>query len=119
MKDSLCRGTQIKKEALQFQSARSEKWKFHTACIFRKWRIGLGREAKRFYARLAKMIAENRDVPVSIGSFFMRTKIKFSLLKSTLLLCIRGSRSLKKMNVDDIKDLDIDLTNKMSNIEIE
>ena len=78
---------------------------------------GMGREAKIFYTRLAEMIAEKRDVQFSVATLFIRTKISFSLLKSTLL-CIRGSRSLKKMNVD-MKDLDIDLMNKMSNIEIE
>ena len=47
---------------------------------------GMGSKAKRFYARLVKMFAENRDVPVSVATLFMRTKISSSLLKATLFV---------------------------------
>lgn len=72
---------------------------------------GMGRECKLFYKRLSEMIAEKRDIPVSQAVNYIRTKISFSLLRS-MLLCLRGSRSLKKEHYIH----DIELSNVMSTI---
>ncbi|XP_057296729.1 uncharacterized protein LOC130625645 [Hydractinia symbiolongicarpus] len=71
---------------------------------------GLGRECKRFYQRLAELIADKRGIPTSIATTFVRTKICFSLLRSTLL-CLRGSRSLRRYV--NISDIDMSLTNTL------
>ena len=52
-------------------------------------------EKKKMYKRLAQMIPEKRSIDCSIATNFVRTKISFSLLRSTLM-CVRGSRSFKR-----------------------
>ena len=74
---------------------------------------GMGRECKKFYSRLAEMIAEKRGIAVSDAATFVRTRISFSLLRSTLL-CVRGSRSTKIQQ--EISELDIQFANFASKI---
>ena len=74
---------------------------------------GMARECRAFYKRLAEMISEKRKVPTAMVTSFIRKKISFSLLRSTLL-CIRGSRSFRKEH--DL--LDMQLSNCRSDIQI-
>ena len=55
---------------------------------------GMGRECKTFYTRLCQMLAEKRKVSTQQTTDYIRTKLSFSLLRSTLL-CSRGARSFK------------------------
>ena len=68
---------------------------------------GMARECDAFYKRLAELLAEKRDLHQSIVTNWIRTRINFYLLRSTLL-CIRGSRSYK-IRHDPINDIDIKL----------
>ena len=52
----------------------------------------MGKEYQKFYSRLAQIISEQRELPQSILSNWIRTKVCFGLLKSSLL-CLRGSRT--------------------------
>ena len=45
----------------------------------------MGRECQEFYSRLVQLISEKRDLPQWISSNWIRTKVCFGLLKSTLL----------------------------------
>ena len=54
---------------------------------------GMGRECKKFYARLAEMIGYKRGTSYSIIAAWVRRKITFSLIKS-IGMCLRGSRSV-------------------------
>ena len=54
---------------------------------------GMGRECKKFYARLAEMISYKRGTSYSIIAAWVRRKITFSLIKS-IGMCLRGSRSV-------------------------
>ncbi len=74
---------------------------------------GMGRECGAFYKRLSEMIAEKRNVPVQQTTNFIRSKISFSLLRSTLL-CIRGARSLWSREPTTISD--IELSNSLSRV---
>ena len=69
---------------------------------------GMGKECKKYYSRLAEMIAEKRGIAVSDASTFFRTRISFPLLRSALL-CIRGSRSTKPMT--EFSEVDIQVAN--------
>ena len=51
----------------------------------------MGRECQKFYLCLAQMISEKRDLPQSISSNWIRAKVCFGLLKSSLL-CLRRLR---------------------------
>ena len=72
----------------------------------------MGREFQMFYKRLALMIAEKRGVRLQESTSYIRSKISFSLLRSSLL-CIRGARSIwsRELNTNDIE-----LTNAISRV---
>ena len=73
---------------------------------------GMGRECQLFYKRLGLMLAEKRSVPLQESIAYIRSKISFSLLRSSLL-CIRGSRSIwnRELNTSDIE-----LTNSLARV---
>ena len=72
----------------------------------------MSRECSYFYKRLAEKLAEKRNLSTSETMCFVRTKINFSLITS-LVLCIRGSRSSRK-DIVKIADTDIKLANELS-----
>ena len=61
---------------------------------------GMGTEAKVFYARLAEKIANKRKVDRNIIISWLRTILNYSQIRSMLMM-LRGSRSLKKINLED------------------
>ena len=67
---------------------------------------GQGYECKRFFQRVNEKLSEKRNISPSISMTYIRAKLSFSLLRSALL-CLRGSRSLKKKNVDSLVNTDI------------
>ena len=73
---------------------------------------GMSRECSYFYKRLSEKLAEKRNITISEATCFIRTKINFSLIKS-LVLCIRGSRSLRS-DESSIAETDIVLANAIS-----
>ena len=77
---------------------------------------GMSRECSFFYKRLAEKLAEKRNLSTSETMCFVRTKINFSLINS-LVLCIRGSRSVRNDTVP-IADTDIKLTNELSGVKL-
>ena len=67
---------------------------------------GMGHECKAFYQRLSELIADKRNEHLSAVSTWIRTKISFALLRSTLM-CLRGSRSRHYRAV--LSDIDMEL----------
>ena len=78
---------------------------------------GLGREATKFYARLAEMLADKRKTQYSIVSAWVKRKLSFSLIRS-VTLCLRGSRSLHHDVICNSILSDIALSEMQSKIEI-
>ena len=68
---------------------------------------GTSNECSVFLKRLMNLIAKKRNEHISTITSFMRTKINFALLRS-ILLCIRGSRSLSDRNVEPLSNIAID-----------
>ena len=66
----------------------------------------MGRERQKYYSRLAQMISEKRQLPQSISSNWIRTKVCLGLLKSTLI-CLRGSRTVCRKTVEFEIDFDV------------
>ena len=56
---------------------------------------GMGVECDRFFKRINELLSDKKQIDYGISMAFIRTKISFSLLRSSLL-AIRGSRSLKR-----------------------
>ena len=55
--------------------------------------VGMGRECKKFYARLAEMISYKRGTSYGVMAAWVRRKITFSLIKSIGII-LRESRSV-------------------------
>ena len=55
--------------------------------------VGMGREYKKFYARLAEMISYKRGTSYSVMAAWVRRKITFPLIKSIGII-LRESRSV-------------------------
>ena len=70
---------------------------------------GMGQEAEKFHKRLAQLIANKRNEQYSCVVNYMRTRLRFTLLKS-VLTSIRGVRG-KNMNerIDPISSLSFNL----------
>ena len=66
---------------------------------------GMGKESKTFFKRLTEMVAEKRNISNAIATSFIRTKLSFSFLLRSMILCIRGSRSLKRESINDDMEL--------------
>ena len=77
---------------------------------------GMGRECKTFIGQLAEKIATKRNLNTSLVISWLRTKINFMLLRS-ILICLRGSRSLKKVECRDEVEMDIVVDQKMHRIK--
>ena len=70
---------------------------------------GMGVECLRYHKRLATLIASKRGEEYASTMSFIRKKIRFSLLRSTLI-AIRGTRvKVQKFRTTPIADVDIGL----------
>ena len=72
---------------------------------------GMARKCQMFYSRLADLLAEKKKISKSIISSWIRTKLCYALQKS-LLLCLRGSRSLNR-NISNFEH-DIEVAHAIS-----
>ena len=68
----------------------------------------MGRKCQKFYSRLAQ-ISEKENLPSSISSNWIRTKVCFGLLISSLL-CLRWSRTVCRKTVEFEIDVDVSHT---------
>lgn len=60
---------------------------------------GMAQQAQCFYKRLAELMAEKKHEPKGYFTSWLRVRLSFALLRSSLL-CLRGTRSSKKKHVD-------------------
>ena len=67
---------------------------------------GMAHQCKIFYNKIAKLMAEKKGEPKGFFTAWMRVKISFALLRSSLL-CLRGTRSSKK-NYISLRNIDYD-----------
>ena len=66
---------------------------------------GMGRECHKFYARLSELIADKRKQCYSFVASWVSRKICFALINS-VCICIRGSRSIFRFNLEDSLSVD-------------
>ena len=69
----------------------------------------MGRKCQKSYSRLAQMRSEKRDLLQSILSNWIRTKVYFGLLNSSLL-CLRGLRTVSRKTAESETDVDVSHT---------
>lgn len=79
---------------------------------------GMGPEATKFHKRLAELIADKRQEKYSDVVNHIRTRLRFSLLKS-ILVALHGERGKRnKGNEAPISDLSLNLIPERSSYEI-
>ena len=77
---------------------------------------GMSIECAHFYNRLAEKISEKRNISIGKARTWVRTKLIFSLLRSTNL-CIRGSRTRKQFAHNRLADTDIQISMEEADIQ--
>ena len=78
---------------------------------------GMSVECGHFYNRMADKLSEKRNISISQGRTWVRTKISFALLRATNL-CIRGSRTKKQYAAERLSETDIQQSLVESQIEV-
>ena len=71
---------------------------------------GMGEECQRLHRRLAEILASKKGEDYSGTISWIRCKVSFAVLR-TALLCLRGSRTLKRVKANPI-DTDFELDNQ-------
>ena len=71
---------------------------------------GMGEECQRFHRRLVELLASKKGEDYSATISWIRCKVSFAVLR-TALLCLRGSRPLKRVKANLI-DTDFELDNR-------
>ena len=65
---------------------------------------GMGKAATVFYRRLADLLAEKHNAPYSSTMAWLRTRLSFALLRSSLL-CLRGWRPGNRQSMEIDRDI--------------
>jgi len=69
---------------------------------------GMAEECRRYHSRLAELLAIQKGEDYSTTIAWVRTKVSFAILRA-VLLCLTGSRTLKRKNNLDMGDADLDV----------
>ena len=69
---------------------------------------GMGRESQNFVTALAALFAEKRDELFGKTINWIRTRLSFALIRSSIL-CIRGTKTIRRPKLIDISDTDINI----------
>ena len=77
---------------------------------------GMSIETRRFYNRLADLIAEKRNIRKGEASCWLKTRLNFCLIRS-MVLCLRGTRASKNFCKDWNDTNDIKFANRISNVQ--
>ena len=70
----------------------------------------MGKEYQKIYSRLSDLLSEKRNLPKSVVANWVRLKVCFALLKSSLI-CLHGSRTIsrKALELECTVDISDDL----------
>ena len=68
---------------------------------------GMTPECQVYHKRLAELLSAKKGEDYSTTMSWIRTRISFSILR-TSLLCLRGSRSMRRVNLN-LKEMDFDI----------
>ena len=72
----------------------------------------MGRECHKFYSRLSDLLSEKRNLPKTVVANWIRSKVCFALLKSSL--CLRGSR-IVCWKISEL-ECDVDISHDLAKI---
>ena len=78
---------------------------------------GMGPECARFNKRLAELIAQKRSEPYAVIMNYIRTRLRFALLRS-ILIAVRGVRGKMNYNTENLYDVSFNLIPKVNSYEV-
>ena len=76
---------------------------------------GMAEECKRYHSRRAELLAIKKGADYSTTIAWVTTKISFAILKAALL-CLRGSRTIKRRNNIEMGEADLDIEKTQARI---
>ena len=68
---------------------------------------GIAPESQVYHKRLAELLSTKKSEDFSSTMSWIKTRISFAILR-TSLLCLRGSRSMRRVNLN-LKEMDFDI----------
>ena len=77
----------------------------------------MARQSQIFYKRMAELMAEKRGEKKGFFTAWLRCKLSFLLVKSTLL-CLRGTRS-SRTHRDDLGNTDFENVVRKSRLDVD
>ena len=77
---------------------------------------GCGSEAEQFQKRIATLLVSKRDIPYSDAMSYVRRRLRFSILRTTLI-AIRGFRGTHPKKPSPQDEIDLNLLPKASRYE--
>ena len=110
-----CRHEQEKKRQYNNRILQVEKGSF-SPLIF-STSGGMGPESTRFHKRIAELLSVKRGESYAEIMNFIRTRIRFSILKSTLI-AVRGERGKIKDSAGSISDISLNLIPERTTYEV-
>ena len=79
---------------------------------------GMGPECTKYHKRIAELISNKRGESYPDTMNYLRTRLRFALLKSTLI-AVRGERGRRRRTVDTpVSDLSLNLIPERSTYEV-
>ena len=69
---------------------------------------GMAEECRQYHCRLAQLLAMKKGEHYSTTVAWVRTKVSFAILRSAIL-CLRGSRTIRRRNNLNINDIDMEI----------
>ena len=76
---------------------------------------GMGEECKRYHDRLAELVAAKKGENYATIVSWIRSKVSFAILRSALL-CLRGSRTVRRVIGSNVRDADFELDRCLAKI---
>ena len=103
------------------QAARNRKeeedraWDIYANCIYHNRRIRMADECRRYNCRLAELISTKKGEPYAATISWIRTKVSFAIFRGALL-CLRGSRTLRRRQFASIRNNDLESKNGLAGL---
>ena len=76
---------------------------------------GMGNECQLYHSRLAELISSKKKEEYNTTISWIRAKVSFALLRASLI-CLRGSRTLRRTIDHKLENIDFKLQNSESNV---
>ena len=74
---------------------------------------GMADKCRRYHWPLAELISTKKGEPYPATILWIRTKVLFAILRGALL-CLRGSRTMRRCQIANIRNNDLEFENGLA-----